>query len=182
MDGQMQCVQLCFPWNCKMMTSLKAKGRLKDDYIKPKGWTILDLFIFDLKTLLLFCDWKTSSLVQKKTYWLHSCKESCQQKKDLDHSNKQTKIRLIWARRKKRLLKFKNIAQKRLTDWVLDGTSSHELDYLNKFKEMLDHKGHQNSISGSKVTHMCLAPFYLALELSLLLGPVQNHNLHSRGL
>ena len=101
MDGQMQCVQLCFPWNCKMMTSLKAKGRLKDDYIKPKGWTILDLFIFDLKTLLLFCDWKTSSLVQKQTCWLHSCKESCQQKKDLDHSNKQTKILLIWARGKK---------------------------------------------------------------------------------
>ena len=97
MYGQMQCVQLCFSWNCKIMTSLKAKGRLKDDYIKPKGWTILDLFIFDLKTLLLFCDWKTSSLVQKQTCWLHSCKESCQQKKDLDHSNKQTKILLIWA-------------------------------------------------------------------------------------
>ena len=29
---------------------------------------------------------------------------------------------------------------------------------------------------------MCLAPFYHALDLSLLLGPVQNHNLHSRGL
>ena len=100
MDGQIQCVQLCFPWNCKMMTSLKAKGRLKDDYIKPKGWTILDLFIFDLKTLLLFCDWKTSSLVQKQNCWLNSCKESCQQNKDLDHSNKQTKILLIWTRGK----------------------------------------------------------------------------------
>ena len=66
---------------------------------------------------------------------------------------------------------------KRLTDWVLDGTSCHELDYLNKFKEKLYHKGHQNFKSGSKVTHKCLAPFYLALELSLLLGPVQNHNL-----
>ena len=50
-----------------------------------------------MKTLLVFCDWKTSSLVQKQTFWLHSCKESCQQKKDLDHSNKQTKILLIWA-------------------------------------------------------------------------------------
>ena len=29
--------------------------------------------------------------------------------------------------------------------------------------------------------HTCLAPFYLALELSLLLGPVQNQNLPSRG-
>ena len=29
--------------------------------------------------------------------------------------------------------------------------------------------------------HMCLDPFYLALELSILLGPVQNQNLHSRG-
>ena len=28
--------------------------------------------------------------------------------------------------------------------------------------------------------HMCLAPFYLAVELSLLLGPVQNQNLPSR--
>ena len=28
---------------------------------------------------------------------------------------------------------------------------------------------------------MCLAPFYLALEPSLLLGPVQNQNLPSRG-
>ena len=28
--------------------------------------------------------------------------------------------------------------------------------------------------------HTCLAPFYLALELSLLLGPVQNQNLPSR--
>ena len=31
------------------------------------------------------------------------------------------------------------------------------------------------------IYHTCLAPFYLALELSLLLGPVQNHNLLSRG-
>ena len=29
--------------------------------------------------------------------------------------------------------------------------------------------------------HTCLAPFYLALELSLLLGPVQTQKLHSRG-
>ena len=29
--------------------------------------------------------------------------------------------------------------------------------------------------------HTCLAPFYLAHELSLLLGPVQNKNMHSRG-
>ena len=29
--------------------------------------------------------------------------------------------------------------------------------------------------------HTCLAPFYLTLELSLLLGPVQNQNLPSRG-
>ena len=31
------------------------------------------------------------------------------------------------------------------------------------------------------VQHTCLATFYLALELSLLLGPVQNQNLPSRG-
>ena len=28
---------------------------------------------------------------------------------------------------------------------------------------------------------MCLAPFYLALELSLILGPVQTQNLRFRG-
>ena len=28
---------------------------------------------------------------------------------------------------------------------------------------------------------MCLAPFYFALELSLLFGPVQNQNLPSKG-
>ena len=33
----------------------------------------------------------------------------------------------------------------------------------------------------SKIYHTCLAPFYLALELSLLLRLVQNQNLPSRG-
>ena len=39
----------------------------------------------------------------------------------------------------------------------------------------------EKPFSLSMSTHNCLAPFYLALQLSLLLGPVRNQNLPSRG-
>ena len=39
---------------------------------------------------------------------------------------------------------------------VGDGASSRKIDYVNKFLEILNLKGHQNRISGSRVTAILL--------------------------
>ena len=39
---------------------------------------------------------------------------------------------------------------------VGDGASSHKIDYVSKFQEILNFKGHQNRITGSRVTAILL--------------------------
>ena len=39
---------------------------------------------------------------------------------------------------------------------VGDGASSHKIDYVSKFKEILNLEGHQNRITGSRVTAILL--------------------------
>ena len=39
---------------------------------------------------------------------------------------------------------------------VEDGASSHKIDYVSKFEEILNLEGHQNRITGSKVMAILL--------------------------
>ena len=46
---------------------------------------------------------------------------------------------------------------------VADGAFSHKIDYVTMFNEILNHEGHQNHITGSKVTAILLNGWILPI-------------------
>ena len=79
---------------CKMMTSLKAKGRLKDANIKPKGWTIWNVSqTWNLSKSLHTLDFLRKFLTQK---WvnLNERKIATKQRKWWLKFNK---VNLLWV-------------------------------------------------------------------------------------
>ena len=62
---------------------------------------------------------------------------------------------------------------------VGDGASSHKIDYVRKFCEILNLEGHHNPISGSKVTAILLKGWILPIG-GVALGRVCACSLRSR--